>query len=77
MLSYFDVDHQERGKGCLYLAYHDVEALTALDEAAKVHFETLYGKRFETTSALLAYDIAQKLGKAYDFTEESLLAVLD
>ena len=77
VLSYFEVDHQERGKGCLYLAYHDVEALTALDEAAKVHFETLYGKRFETTSALLAHDLAQKLGKAYDFTEEYLLAVLD
>ena len=77
VLSYFEVDHQERGKGCLYLAYHDVEALTALDEAAKVHFETLYGKHFETTSALLAYDLAKKLGKAYDFTEEYLLAVLD
>lgn len=77
VLSYFEVDHQERGKGSLYLAYHDVEALTALDEAAKVHFETLYGKHFETTSALLAYDLAKKLGKAYDFTEEYLLAVLD
>ena len=77
VLSYFEVDHQERGKGSLYLAYHDVEALTALDEVAKVHFETLYGKRFETTSALLAHDLAKKLGKAYDFTEEYLLAVLD
>ena len=77
VLSYFEVDHQERGKGSLYLAYHDVEALTALDEVAKVHFEMLYGKHFETTSALLAYDLAKKLGKAYDFTEEYLLAVLD
>lgn len=77
VLSYFEVDHQERGKGSLYLAYHDVEALTALDEAAKVHFETLYGKRFETTSALLAHDLAQKLGAAYDFSEDYLLDVLD
>ncbi len=77
VLSYFEVDHQERGKGSLYLAYHDVEALTALDEAAKDRFETLYGKRFETVSALLAHDLAQKLGAVYDFSEDYLLDVLD
>ena len=77
VLSYFEVDHLERGKGSLYLAYHDVEALTGLDEVAKIHFETLYGKRFETVSALLAHDLAQKLGAAYDFSEDYLLDVLD
>ena len=77
VLSYFEVDHQERGKGSLYLAYHDVEALTGLDEAAKDRFETLYGKRFETVSALLAHDLAQKLGAVYDFSEDYLLDVLD
>ena len=77
VLSYFEVDHQERGKGSLYLAYHDVEALTGLDEVAKVHFETLYGKHFETTSELLAHDLAQKLGSTYDFSEQYLLDVLN
>ncbi len=77
VLSYFEVDHQERGKGSLYLAYHDVEALTGLDDVAKVHFETLYGKHFETTSELLAHDIAQKLGSTYDFSEQYLLDVLN
>ena len=77
VLSYFEVDKQERGKGSLYLAYHDVEALTALDEVAKVHFQTLYGKRFDTTSELLAHDITEKLGAAYDFSEEYLLDVLN
>ena len=77
VLSYFEVDNQERGKGCLYLAYHDVEALTGLDEVAKTHFETLYRRRFETTSELLAWDITEKLGEPYGFSEEYLLDVLN
>ena len=77
VLSYFEVDQQERGKGCLYLAYHNVESITALDDVAKVHFETLYGKHFETSIELLAHDITEKLGKAYDFQEDYLLAVLN
>ncbi len=77
VLSYFEVDHRQRGRGSLYLAYHDVEALTGLDDAARRHFSRLYGKPFETTSQLLAHDIAQKLGNAYGFSEEYLLDVLD
>ena len=77
VLSYFEVDNQERGRGSLYLAYHDVEALTALDETAKVHFERFFGRRFDTTTELLAHDITQKLGREYSFTEEYLLDVLN
>ena len=77
VLSYFEVDRQERGKGSLYLAYHDVEALTGLDEVSKVHFETLFGKRFDTTSELLAWDLARKLGAAYGFSEDYLLDILN
>ena len=77
VLSYFEVERKGRGKGSLYLAYHDVEALTALDEVSKVHFETLFGRRFETTSELLAWDIAAKLGAAYGFSEEYMLDVLN
>ncbi len=77
VLSYFEVDHQSRGKGCLYLAYHSVEALTGLSEEAKEHFEALYGKRFETTTELIAHDITQKLGEPYSFTEDYLVDVLN
>ena len=77
VLSYFEVENQERGRGCLYLAYHDVEALTGLEEGAKAHFEALYGQRFETTSELLAYDIEKKLGSTYAFSREYLLDVLN
>ena len=77
VLSYFEVDNHERGKGSLYLAYHDVEALTALDEKAINHFERIYGLRFDTTNALLAHNLFVKLGEAYDFTESYLQDVLD
>lgn len=77
VLSYFEMDKRERGKGSLYMAYHSLEALTALDEVAKVHFKTLYKRSFATTNELIAFDIARKLGAAYDFTEEYMLDVLE
>ncbi len=77
VLSYFEVNRQSRGKGSLYLAYRDVGALTALDERAKTRFEGLYGRHFETSSELLAYDIARKLGAVYGFDEAYLLDILE
>ena len=77
VLSYFEVDRRERGPGCIFLAYRDVEALTALPEAAQARFEALYGRRFATTSELLAFDITQKLGAAFGFDETYLLDVIE
>lgn len=77
VLSYFEVEKHKRGTGSLYLAYHNVEMLTALGEDARTRFEELFGKRFETTSELLAHDITQKLGSAYHFREDDLLDVLN
>ncbi len=77
VLSYFEVDHQKRGKGCLHLAYHSVESITALDEKAQAHFEALCGRRFGTTTELLAFDISNKLGAAYGFSGEYMLDVLN
>ena len=76
VLSYFEADRQTRGAGSLFLAYRNVEALTALDEETKARFEALYGRRFESVSELLADDLTRKLGAAYGFSEEALLDVL-
>ena len=72
VLSYFEVDNQERGEGCPWLAYHGLESLTALDEEAAGHFQAMTGKRFESIGDLLAWDIAEKLGEAYSFPPEYL-----
>lgn len=77
VLSYFEVDNQERGKNSLFLAYRSVRSLTELDEPACDRFATLYGRCFSTTNELLAFDIANKLGRSYGFTEEYMLDVLD
>ena len=77
VLSYFEVDDKERGEDSLFLSYRSVESLTGLDKEASDRFEALYGRRFSTTSELLAHDITEKMGGSYGFTEEYLLDVLD
>ena len=77
VLSYFEVDKQERGKGSLFLAYHSIEAMTALDGDTKACLAELYERSFETTSQLFAFDITRKLGKPYGFEEPYLLDVIE
>ncbi|MCR5072432.1 MAG: hypothetical protein K6A39_01215 [Clostridiales bacterium] len=76
VLSYFEVDHKERGQGSLFLAYHSLESLTGLSEAAVSRFESIYGRRFDTVTDLLAFDITEKLGKAYGFDEPYMADVV-
>ncbi len=76
VMSYFEVAKQERGKGSLFIAYHDTDVLTKLGDAAKKQFLELYGKDFGNITEVLAYDIAEKLGKKYEITEEGMLDVL-
>ena len=72
VLSYFEIDHQERGKGCPYLSYHGLEGLTELNEKAKERFQKITGQRFAGIGDLLAWDLAQKLGETYSFPPEYL-----
>ena len=73
VISYYEVAGRKRGKGSLFLAYHDVETITKLGAEAQEQFLKLYGHRFETTEELFAFVITEKLGAAYDFTEEYML----
>ncbi len=77
VMSYFEVNKQERGKNKLYIAYRDIDAVTALEDEAKKHFETLYGCTFHTIFQVLAYDITQKLGAHYGFSEGYMMNVLE
>ena len=76
VLSYFEVDRKKRGKGSLYLSYHDLDCLTRMDERAAAHFAALFGKTFDSAEALLAYGIEKRLGAAYDVSEEYLLETI-
>ena len=76
VLSYFEVNNQKRGDGNLFMAYHDTDSMTALPEKIRNRLLELYGKEFHTTNELFAYDIAQKMGNLYGFTEGYILDVL-
>ena len=77
VLSYFEVGRQERGEGCLFPVYRDVETLTGLKREEQDCLAPLYGnRRFETSTELFAFDLASKMGEVYGFTAESLLDVL-
>ena len=76
VMSYFEVDKQDRGKGTIFLAYHDVEALTALDKDARARFSDIYHRDFADTNELLAYNITSRLGTAYGFDYDYMLGCL-
>ena len=76
IMAYFEVQRKERGKGNVYLAYHDVDALTAIDETEKARLLDLFGRSFDSTEALLAYGIAKHLGEAYGVSEEYLFDII-
>ncbi len=76
VISYFEVNKQDRGKGSMYIAYHDMDVLIRLGEEARKRFQTLYSKDFTSVTEVLAYDIAEKLGRQYEFTEEMMLDIL-
>ena len=72
IMSYYEVDGGKRGAGGPYIAYHDMDSVTALGNEAKQHFQKLYGRDFSSTEDLFACGITQKLGAAYGFTEASI-----
>ena len=76
VLSYFEVGGHKRGKNSLYIAYHDVNAITKLGDEAKARFNDIYGRTFETTEELFAFGITDKLGEFYGFSEDYMLRTI-
>ena len=72
VISYYEVDGDKRGKGSLYLAYRNVDSVTALGEEARRHFEELYDRDFRSVEELFAFGIAEKLGNVYGVSEAYL-----
>lgn len=78
ILSYYEEydvykkDYKKRGKGSVYVSYQALDTMTALSEDEKQHFESIYNKRFETTDALLAHALTERLGDAYDFNYDKI-----
>ena len=77
VLAYFEVDQKKRGPGSVYIAYRDIDYLTAMDETATAHFQKLTGRSFSSVPELLAYGIEKRLGKAYGVSEEYLQETIE
>jgi hypothetical protein len=75
-MSYFEVNKQKRGINNPFIAYSNVETLTGFEKNETARFKKLYGKKFKSVSELLAYDITEKMGEAYHFTEDYILDVI-
>lgn len=76
VISYYEVDNKQRGEGSLYIAYHDIDLLTQLNDDEKKHLKDLYQKEINTTEELFAYDLYLKLGKIYDFKYEDIIEII-
>jgi hypothetical protein len=73
--SYFEVRREKR-KNNPYVAYIGMEKFVQIEPGAQAGLQKLYGKNFETTDELFAYDIARKLGDKYHLTKDSMEVVL-
>ena len=76
VMSYFEINKQNRGNNNPYIAYFGLESLTDLSADETKHFKDLYGREFKSVFQLLAFDITNKLGTAYDFSEEYILNII-
>ncbi len=76
VMSYFEVDQVSRGKGSIYLAYHDLGVLTRLSDGASAHLARLLGRTFTNTNDLLSFAITRRLGEVYGLSEEDLKNVI-
>ena len=72
-MSYFEIDKTKRDAGIPFLAYNSLQNFIALSGKESEHFKELYSKDFSSITEILAFDIAQKLGGEYGFTEEYIL----
>ncbi len=77
VMSYFEVNKRERGKESVLIAYRDLDIITRIGDDAKKQFKKLYKKDFDSVVQLLAYDITEKLGERYGFSEAYMLDVLE
>ena len=76
VLSYFELEDEERGEKTPFLAYKNIHVMTDLGDQARKRFEQLYDRKFNTIDELLAYDITKKLGDTYGFTENHMLDIM-
>lgn len=78
VVSYFEVNGEERGRDNPYIGYHQLSKFININESAKERIGKLFPeKEFATTDELFAYILADKLGKAYNININDMCNCLD
>ena len=76
VMAFFDADDDDRTDKNPFVVYKNMKTMTGLSPRAQERFEKLYGRKFSSIDELLAFDLTQKLGPFYGFSEEYLLKTL-
>ena len=76
VMAFFEAGDDDRGTNTPFIVYKNMRTMTELSPLAQEFFEKMYGRNFSTIDELLAFDLTQKLGTSYGFSEEYLLKTL-
>ena len=76
VMAFFEAGDDDRGTNTPFIVYKNMRTMTELSPLAQECFEKMYGRNFSTIDELLAFDLTQKLGTSYGFSEEYLLKTL-
>ena len=76
VMAFFDADDDDRTASNPFVVYKNMKTMTGLSPRAQERFEKIYGRKFSSIDELLAFDLTQKLGPFYGFSEEYLLKTL-
>ncbi len=76
VMAFFDAGDEDRTANNPFIVYKNMKTMTQLSPRAQEHFEKMYGRKFRTIDEVLAFDLTQKLGPFYSFSEEYLLKTL-
>ena len=76
VMAFFEAGDDDRGTNTPFIVYKNMRTMTELRPLAQECFEKMYGRNFSTIDELLAFDLTQKLGTSYGFSEEYLLKTL-
>ena len=77
VMSYFEVNKQERGRNTPFIAYHALDTLSYMTCEETEHFKALFGRDIKSVCDLLAFDITSKMGSSYNFTEDYLREIIE
>ncbi len=69
VMSYFEINGQERGSSTIYFAYRNLDPLINFSAEETAHFKQLYGRSFATLEELLAHVLSSHLEADFDLPE--------